>query len=126
MPTYKSQPKSKTIADLLRLVETHQPNIVVMDAVLPDADFMNAIRDVLAKPNPAEILIFSLGGRAEVTLNAFQIGVRGYLLYCEDFSLIVCPISANVNKTYWPYWRKASRTRWRLRYASVSTWCARI
>lgn len=81
--------ESKTVADMLHLVETHQPDIVVMDAVLPDADFLNVIRDMLAKSNPPEILIFSLDGRTEVILKAFQTGVRGYLLYCEDFSLVV-------------------------------------
>lgn len=55
---------ARTADDVWRLVELHQPNVLVMDALLPDADVFDVIRKMQAKPTPPSILILTTFNQA--------------------------------------------------------------
>ncbi len=62
-------------AEAIRLVKLENPDLVLMDLVMPDIDGMTALR-MLSKglPGIRVIVVSSLGGSAKVAEEAFKLG----------------------------------------------------
>lgn len=80
--------EATSTVDMLQLIAHDQPDVVVMDAVLPDADVLDVIRQIQARPEPPRIVISSTFGDTEKARDIFSAGVRGYCLRSDDSRLV--------------------------------------
>lgn len=85
--------EAMTTHELLQLVQSHQPDVLVMD-VPTDANFLDAIRQLQAQPTPPRILVFTALGDAIRMHEIFKAGVLGYLLRSDDTSYVAGAIRA--------------------------------
>ncbi len=63
----------------LALIETIQPDVVVMDLLMPKMDGLQAIERIRTKHPLVRVLVLSGEGTQEKVLKAVQLGAQGYL-----------------------------------------------
>ncbi len=68
-----------TIRDALALVETQQPDLVLMDVSLPDGSGIEAILKILQKKPDANIVILTIHAADENIFAAIRLGAKGFL-----------------------------------------------
>lgn len=82
----ETQPDFKVIAqagdggEAVRLAETRQPDVILMDLEMPGMDGVEATRRIRAANPTARILVFTAFDTDERILGAVQAGAQGYLL----------------------------------------------
>ena len=67
-------------ATALQLIESLEPDVLLLDLGLPDIDGIEVTRQVKARGLKAEILIFTIFEEEERVLDAVRAGASGYLL----------------------------------------------
>lgn len=67
-------------ADALRLVQEHQPDVVLMDIVMPAMNGLEATARVSAEFPKSRVLILSMHENEEYVLGALRAGAAGYLV----------------------------------------------
>jgi DNA-binding NarL/FixJ family response regulator len=70
--------------EALRLIEEHQPDIVLMDISMPGLNGLEAAARVASKFSYVRVLILSMHANEEYVLQALRAGVAGYLLKDAD------------------------------------------
>ena len=77
-----------TVADSLALVDSEQPEVVLMDLELPDGDGLSATRAIRERHPSTQVIM--LTGRAEdaVLVDAIRAGCAGFLAKTETFHLL--------------------------------------
>lgn len=65
--------------EAFRLYKLEQPNVVVMDLIMPGIGGLEAARRILAYDPAARILVFSVHDNEEMLARALKMGVLGYL-----------------------------------------------
>ena len=85
----------------LALIETIQPDVVVMDLLMPKMDGLQAIEHIRPKYPHVHILVLSGEGTQEKVLKAVQLGAQGYLTKEAERQEIVHAIRTVANGT--PY-----------------------
>lgn len=68
----------------LRLIETHQPDVVLMDIAMPGLNGLEATIQVAQKFPYVHVIILSMHESEEYVLRALQAGATGYLLKDAD------------------------------------------
>jgi DNA-binding NarL/FixJ family response regulator len=66
--------------DALRLIELHQPDVVVMDIAMPDLNGLDATVRVVRDFPKTRVIILSMHTTEEYVLRALRAGAVGYLL----------------------------------------------
>lgn len=66
--------------EALRLAATLQPDVVLMDVLMPELDGVDAAAQVAAVAPNARVLMLSMNAAAEHVLRALQAGAAGYVL----------------------------------------------
>ena len=69
-----------TGAEAVRLAADQQPDVVLMDLVLPDIDGIEATRQILAAEGPVQVLVLTSFGDDWRVRGAIEAGAIGYLL----------------------------------------------
>lgn len=64
----------------LAAASKHSPDLIVIDITLPDCSGLEICRAVREAPNPPKLLLISSCGDHQCMIEAFSIGVEGYLL----------------------------------------------
>jgi two-component system invasion response regulator UvrY len=75
----------------------HQPDVVIMDLVLPGAGGLEAVRQIREWDAQARILIFTMHLCAAYALKAFEAGAMGYLTKTSEPGELVKAVAAVAN-----------------------------
>ena len=71
-----------------------QPDVILMDIVMPDVDGVEAIRQIMCKTPDARIIALTMYRREQYMLDAIRAGARGYLLKTVDAGDLLAAIEA--------------------------------
>jgi DNA-binding NarL/FixJ family response regulator len=70
--------------EALRLIETHRPNVVLMDITMPGLNGLEAAGRVASEFPYVHVIILSMHANEEYVLQALRAGAAGYLLKDAD------------------------------------------
>jgi two-component system, NarL family, response regulator LiaR len=76
------------------LARTTQPDVILMDIVMPDVDGVAAIRQIMAETPAARIIALTMYRQEQYMLDAIRAGARGYLLKTVDARDLIAAIEA--------------------------------
>lgn len=83
-----------TGAELLALVDRHEPDVVLTDIAMPDIDGIAATRSIVTKHPAIAVLILTMHEDDESLFTALRAGARGYLLKGADRAELVRAVLA--------------------------------
>jgi len=81
-------------AQAVELAGTAQPDVILMDIVMPDVDGVEAIRRILRQNPAARIIALTMYRQEQYMLDAIRAGARGYLLKTVDVGELIAAIQA--------------------------------
>ncbi len=79
-PDFEVVGEASTIKEALTLVETHRPDLVVMDLGLPDGSGVDAISKILQKKPNVDIVFLTIHASEQLAFAAIRLGAKGFLL----------------------------------------------
>ena len=79
-PDFQVVAQASDGAEAVRLSQTRQPDVILMDLEMPGMDGVEAIQRIRAANPKARILVFTAFDTDERILGAVQAGAQGYLL----------------------------------------------
>ncbi len=82
----------------LRLLETEQPDIVLLDLMLPDADGMNLCRQIRERSSVGIIVVSARGGERD-KVTALNMGADDYMTKPFGIEELLARISATLRRT---------------------------
>jgi DNA-binding NarL/FixJ family response regulator len=80
VPAFEVVAEAGNGREALELVEQHQPDLVLMDVMMPELDGLNATAQVAKSFPHTRVIILSMNAGEEYVLQAMRIGAAGYLL----------------------------------------------
>lgn len=89
------------IADLQRVIALKQPDVVLLDVLMLGDDAASRVRDLRTSHPSLRILIFTTDGQPRTIQQMQQVGAHGYLLLCEDQSLLKEAVRAIAGGRIW-------------------------
>ena len=81
-------------AQAVALARTAQPDVILMDIVMPDMDGVEAIRQIMRETPAARIIALTMYRQEQYMLDAIRAGARGYLLKTVDACDLIAAIEA--------------------------------
>ena len=81
-------------AQAVTLARTAQPDVILMDIVMPDVDGVAAIRQIMRESPNARIIALTMYREEQYMLDAIRAGARGYLLKTVDAAELIAAIEA--------------------------------
>lgn len=75
--------------EVMRLVDKHDPDVVVMDISMPKIDGLSATERLQQRESPPQIVILSMYASADLVERAIRSGALGYLLKRSTASELV-------------------------------------
>ncbi len=81
-------------AQAVALARTVNPDVILMDIVMPDTDGVEAIREIMRETPTARIIALTMYRQEEYMLDAVRAGARGYLLKTVDACDLIAAIKA--------------------------------
>ena len=81
-------------AQAIALALTTQPDVILMDIVMPDVDGVEAIRRIRHETPTAHIIALTMYREERYMLDAIRAGARGYLLKTVDAGDLIAAIEA--------------------------------
>lgn len=81
-------------AAALRLIETHRPEVAVLDIDMPEMDGFAVARAIEQKKLPIEVIFLTMHSEDELFQAAMDLGVKGYVLKDSAVTDIVASIKA--------------------------------
>ena len=79
-PDFEVIGEAESIKDALALVETLQPDLVLMDIGLPDGSGLDAIRKILHRKPDVQIVFLTIHASEESIFTAIRLGAKGFLM----------------------------------------------
>jgi DNA-binding NarL/FixJ family response regulator len=76
------------------LARTAQPDVILMDIIMPDVDGVEAIRQIMHETPTARIIALTMYRQEQYMLDAIRAGARGYLLKTVDACELIAAIEA--------------------------------
>ena len=81
-------------AQAVELTRTAQPDVILMDIVMPDIDGVEAIRQIMRETPSARIIALTMYRQEQYMLDAIRAGARGYLLKTVDAQELIAAVEA--------------------------------
>ena len=81
-------------AEAVKLASTTQPDVILMDIIMPDMDGTEAIRQIMKETPTARIIAVTMYRREQFMLDAIRVGARGFLLKSVDAWELIAAIEA--------------------------------
>jgi len=81
-------------AQAVMLARTTQPDVILMDIVMPDVDGVAAIRQIIHERPAARIIALTMYRQEQYMLDAIRAGARGYLLKTVEARDLIAAIEA--------------------------------
>jgi len=81
-------------AQAVALARTAQPDVILMDIVMPGVDGVEAIRQIVGETPTARIIALTMYRQEQYMLDAIRAGARGYLLKTVDAGELIVAIEA--------------------------------
>ena len=69
-----------TLKDALKILETSQPDVLLVDLGLPDGDGTDLIRDIYRRGYSTEVMVITVFGDERHVIRAIEAGATGYIL----------------------------------------------
>lgn len=79
-PGYAVVGEAGSAGEALELVPGLEPDIVVLDIVLPDASGIEVIRRIQAMARPPRVLVVSMHARLDLVAESFRAGAMGFVV----------------------------------------------
>ena len=86
--------EAKSGAQAVALAHTTQPDVILMDIVLPGVDGVEAIRQIVSETPATRIIALTMYRQEQYMLDAIRAGARGYLLKTVDADELIAAIEA--------------------------------
>ena len=86
--------ESENGARAVALARTAQPDVILMDIVMPGVDGVEAIRQIVGETPAARIIALTMYRQEQYMLDAIRAGARGYLLKTVDAGDLIAAIEA--------------------------------
>lgn len=87
--------------EALRLAQTLQPDVLLLDLAMPGLKAVQIIRQLRARPAPPRVLVLTAHRDNELVLGMLHAGATGYLLKDEDPAAIVDGVRAAARGRPW-------------------------
>lgn len=71
--------EAKTVEESLEKYDKLEPDLVVMDAAIPDVDGVSAVMKLLRLDSQANVLICATRGQRMLALEAVQVGAKDFI-----------------------------------------------
>jgi len=81
-------------AQAVALARTTQPDVILMDVVMPGLDGVEAIRQIVGETPATRIIALTMYRQEQYMLDAIRAGARGYLLKTVDVRDLIAAIEA--------------------------------
>jgi two-component system, NarL family, response regulator LiaR len=81
-------------AQAVALARTAQPDVILMDIVMPEVGGVEAIRQIVGRTPEARIIALTMYRHEQYMLDAIRAGARGYLLKTVDVAELIAAIEA--------------------------------
>jgi NarL family two-component system response regulator LiaR len=81
-------------AQAIALARIGQPDVILMDIVMPGVDGVDAIRQIMSGTPAARIIALTMYRQEQYMLDAIRAGARGYLLKTVDADELIAAIQA--------------------------------
>ncbi len=81
-------------AQAVALAQSTQPDVILMDLVMPKLDGIEAIRQIMDEMPAARIIALTIYRQEQYMLDAIRAGARGYLLKTVDATELIEAIEA--------------------------------
>ena len=79
-PGWEVVTEAGSVAEAIRLVDEHQPDVVVMDIRLSDGSGIEACREIVKKHPQTKVIMLTSFAEDELLFNAISAGAVGYVL----------------------------------------------
>jgi len=86
--------QAHTAADALRMAAELAPDLVLMDQYLPDGNGLDVVRDLLAAPEPPDVLVITAARDIGSVRGAMKLGAVGYLVKPFGFPVFAQRLAA--------------------------------
>jgi len=86
--------EAKSGAQAAALAHTTQPDVILMDIVMPGVDGVEAIRQIMGETPATRIIALTMYRQEQYMLDAIRAGARGYLLKTVDADELIAAIKA--------------------------------
>jgi DNA-binding NarL/FixJ family response regulator len=86
--------EASTIADARKELDTHRPDIIVVDVNLPDGSGLDLIREVAAKSGAPKAIVFSMCDDPHVAKTAIDAGARGFVSKFDSAGALLGAVNA--------------------------------
>jgi NarL family two-component system response regulator LiaR len=91
---FKVVAEAENGAQAVALARSAQPEVILMDIVMPELDGVEAIRQIMQATPTARIIALTMYREERYMLDAIRAGARGYLLKTVDASELIAAIEA--------------------------------
>jgi NarL family two-component system response regulator LiaR len=91
---FKVVAEAENGAQAVALARSAQPEVILMDIVMPKLDGVEAIRQIMQATPTARIIALTMYREERYMLDAIRAGARGYLLKTVDASELIAAIEA--------------------------------
>jgi len=81
-------------AQAVALARATRPDVILMDIGMPDADGVQAIRQIIGEDPAARIIALAMHRQEHHMLDAIRAGARGYLLKTVDAGDLIAAVAA--------------------------------
>jgi two-component system response regulator NreC len=96
----EEEPGFQVVADTgdgleaVRLAEIHEPDVLVLDIMMPGLNGLDAIRSIRQRSSRTRIIILSMHGNESYVVEALRLGASGYVLKESSSSELIQAVHA--------------------------------